>query len=87
MENITAWADSLEAKNYERPAIKLQEELVQRISAALSTDTGTAADCAAVLFRFAGKVMEAFYDGPYGTMSADMQAAWDAEAARATASS
>ena len=80
MDNITAWADSLEEKNFSKPTKSIQDELFQRISAELSKDTGTAADCAAVLFRFPGKVMEAFYDGPYGTMSADMQAVWDAEA-------
>lgn len=80
MDNITAWADSLEEKNYSKPTKSIQKELFQRISAELSKDTGTAADCAAVLFRFPGKVMEAFYDGPYGTMSIDAQAAWDAEA-------
>ena len=87
MDNITAWADSLEAKNYEKPAKKLQEELFQRITTELSKDVRTAADCAAVLFRFAGKVTEAFYDGPYGTMSTDVQAAWDAEAIKCVGAS
>ncbi len=80
MDNITTWADSLEAKNYEKPAKKLQEELFQRITTELSKDVRTAADCAAVLFRFAGKVTEAFYDGPYGMMSADVHTLWDTEA-------